>query len=80
MARVQLADLRTRSGWVPVTAKGISVLYHRGSWRVSVGGVQKSAAKIPWGSGLQVLEERYITREEMVYGPCPRDARGLREI
>ena len=39
MARVQLADLENRGGWVLVIAKGVSGLYHRGSGRVSVGGV-----------------------------------------
>ena len=39
MARVQLADLEKRTGWVHVIAKGVSVLYHRGSGRVSVSGV-----------------------------------------
>ena len=38
-ARVQLADLEKRACWVHVIAKGVSVLYHRGSGRVSVGGV-----------------------------------------
>ena len=37
MARVQLADLEKRAGWVHVIAKRVSVLYHRGSGRVSVG-------------------------------------------
>ena len=39
MARVQLDDLEKRAGWVHVIAKGASVLYHRGSERVSVSGV-----------------------------------------
>ena len=39
MARVHLADLETRADWIHVIAKGVSLLYHRGSGRVSVGGV-----------------------------------------
>ena len=53
MARVKLVDLENRAGWVHVIAKGASVLYHRGSERVSVGGIFRSGAKIPWGSCLQ---------------------------
>ena len=39
MARVQLADIEKRAGWTHVIAKGVSVLYHQGSGRVSVGDV-----------------------------------------
>ena len=39
MARVQLDDLEKRAGWVHVIAKEVSVLYRRGSGRVSLGGV-----------------------------------------
>ena len=38
-ARVKLTDLEKRAGWIYVIVKGVSVLYHRGSGRVSVGGV-----------------------------------------
>ena len=37
MARVQLADVEYKAGWVHVIVNGVSVLYHRGSGEVSVG-------------------------------------------
>ena len=63
MARMQLADLEKRAGWIHVIAKGVSVLGHQGSGSVSVGGVERSGAKIPWGSCLQAaLDEQDKTR------------------
>ena len=39
MARVQLADHQKRTRWTHVIAKGVLVLYHQDSGRVSVGDV-----------------------------------------
>ena len=51
--------LENRAGWVHVIAKGVSVLYHRGSGRVFVDCIQRSGAKIPWESCLQAaLDEQ----------------------
>ena len=47
MARVQQVDLEKRVSWVRVIAREISVLYHRGSGRVSEGAVERSGTKIP---------------------------------
>ena len=67
MARVQVADLEKRDGWVQVIAERVSVLNHRGSGRVSVGGVSRSRAKIPWGFCVQALDDQDRTLQEMLY-------------
>ena len=62
MAGVQLADLEKRAGWVHVIAKGVSVMYHRASGTVSVGGVEEAGRRYPGGP---VSKRRWISRIEL---------------
>ena len=43
-------------------ANGVSLLCHRGSGRISVGGVLRDGPKIAWGSRFQALDEQEWSR------------------